>query len=145
MEKSLIAKASTNIHAPMEQVWEALVNPEAIQQYMFGTQVVSDWREGSPIVWKGEWQGKAYEDRGVILKIRPGRAIRYSHFSPLSGLPDFPENYHTVTIELSPVGNRTHVSLEQDKNTTEEERDHSQKMWETMLASLKKYLEATER
>jgi uncharacterized protein YndB with AHSA1/START domain len=55
MDKELIARASVTISVPSEKVWDALVNPEAIKQYMFGTNVVSDWREGSPISWRGEW------------------------------------------------------------------------------------------
>ncbi|MCL4510361.1 MAG: SRPBCC domain-containing protein [Bacteroidetes bacterium] len=141
MNKNLIARASMTINAPGAKVWDALVNPEAIKQYMFGTNVVSDWHEGSPIVWKGEWQGKAYEDKGVILQFKPGQTIQYSHFSPLSGLPDNPENYHTVTIELSGEGDQTRVSLAQDNNTTEQARDHSEKNWEMMLTALKKFLE----
>lgn len=141
MDKNLIAKASININAPNERVWNALVNPEAVKQYMFGTNVVSSWREGSAITWKGEWQGKPYEDKGMILQLKPGRTLQYSHFSPLSGQPDKPENYHTVTIELSGEGNQTHVSLSQDKNSTEEERDHSQKNWEMMLTAMKAFLE----
>jgi uncharacterized protein YndB with AHSA1/START domain len=138
---NLISKATITVNAPGQKVWDALVNPEAIKQYMFGTNVVSDWREGSPIIWKGEWQGKAYEDKGVILQLKPGRKLQYTHFSPLSGLPDKPENYHTVTIELSPDGNRTRVSLAQDKNASEEERAHSEQNWEMMLAALKEFVE----
>jgi uncharacterized protein YndB with AHSA1/START domain len=141
MDKNLIARASISINAPREDVWKALVNPEAIKQYMFGTTVVSDWHEGSPIVWKGEWQGSSYEDKGVILQLKPGRTIQYSHFSPLSGVPDRPENYHTVTIELSADGNQTHVALTQDKNATDEERADSEKNWGMMLAALKEFLE----
>jgi uncharacterized protein YndB with AHSA1/START domain len=141
MDQNLIAKASINIDAAREQVWKALVDPDAIHQYMFGTHVVSDWKEGSPIVWKGEWQGRPYEDKGTVLKIQPWILLQYSHFSPLSGLPDLPENYHTVTIRLSMVGDQTIVSLAQDKNANEEERSHSEKNWEMMLMSLKKYIE----
>ena len=47
-----IAKAAITIDAPIAKVWQALVDPDAIQQYMFGTNVTTDWREGSPIVWK---------------------------------------------------------------------------------------------
>lgn len=90
-----VAHATTTIHAPVARVWDALVNPALIKQYMFGTNVSSDWKEGSPIVWKGEWQGKSYEDKGVILRLQPERLLQYSHFSPLSGLPEMPENYHT--------------------------------------------------
>lgn len=67
MDKNLIAKASISIKASNHNVWNALVDPHVIKQYMFGTNVVSDWREGRPIIWKGEWQGKSYEDKGVIV------------------------------------------------------------------------------
>ena len=117
------------------------MNPETIKQYMFGTNVVSDWKEGSPIVWKGEWQGKTYEDKGVILRLVPRQIIQYSHFSPLSGLPDVPENYHTVGIELSEKGTQTFLSLSQDNNPTEKSREHSEKNWTMMLESLKTLLE----
>ena len=141
MKNENIAKAETKVNAPVDKVWDALVNPEAIKQYMFGTNVASDWKEGSPIVWKGEWKGKAYEDKGVILKLQPERMLQYSHFSPLSGQPDKPENYHTVTIELSSDEAKTLVSLSQDNNPTEEARKHSEENWKTMLANLKKFLE----
>lgn len=141
MDKNLVATVSISIAAPNNKVWDALVNPEAIRQYFFGTTVVSDWHLGSPIVWKGDWLGKPYEDKGVILQFDPGRTIQYSHFSPLSGLPDKRENYHTVTVKLSASEDLTLVSLSQDKNSSEEERVHSDKNWGMMLAALKKYLE----
>jgi hypothetical protein len=108
---------------------------------MFGTQVVSDWQEGSPIVWKGEWQGKSYEDRGVILQLKPGEIIQYSHYSPLSGIPDRPENYHIVTIVLSSQGDQTQVVLTQDHNSSEQDREESEKNWGMMLSSLASLLE----
>lgn len=108
---------------------------------MFGTNTVSDWKEGSPILWKGEWEGKKYEDKGVILKLEPGYLIQYSHFSPLTGQPDLPENYHIVTIELSGKGKQTQVSLSQDNNATKEVREHSEKNWNMMLGGLKTFLE----
>jgi uncharacterized protein YndB with AHSA1/START domain len=141
MDKNLIARASIRIKASNELVWKALVDPEAIRQYMFGTQMITDWHVGSPILWKGEWQGRTYEDKGVILQFEPGRRIQYSHFSPLSGVPDLPENYHTVTIELSAGGSQTLVTFAQDRNASEEERAHSEQNWGMMLAALKKYLE----
>jgi uncharacterized protein YndB with AHSA1/START domain len=141
-DKELVASASITINAPIARVWEALVNPDMIKQYMFGTDVVTDWKEGSPIVWQGEWQGKAYQDKGTILKIDQERVLQYSHFSPLSGQPDVPENYHTVTIELSGQGRQTNVSLSQDNNATEQDREHSEKNWQMMLEGLKKLLES---
>ena len=141
MEKNLIARASVTINAAIASVWDTLVNPEAIKHYMFGADVVTDWREGRPISWRGEWQGQVYEDKGVILQFKPPRIRQYSHFSPLSGLPDRPENYHTVTIELASAGDLTHVTLAQDNNPDEQARAHSEQNWDSMLAGLKKYIE----
>ncbi len=142
MTENLIAKSSITINVPVEKVWEALVTPSIIKQYMFGTEVVSDWNENSPIVWKGIWQGKPYEDKGVILKIVPEKIFQCTHFSPLSGVPDVQENYHTLTYDLSREGENTHVLLSQDNNSTEEDRKHSQEMWDSMLAGMKKLLES---
>ena len=141
MNKGVIANVSTAIDAPSADVWQALVTPTAIKEYMFGTTVTSDWVVGSPIVWKGEWQGRAYEDKGIILQVVPERVLEYSHFSPLAGVPDVPENYHIVTVELSPDGERTRVALSQDNNPTEQAREHSEKNWGMMLAALKQFLE----
>jgi uncharacterized protein YndB with AHSA1/START domain len=141
MDNNRIARATIRINATSERVWDALVDSNAIKQYMFGAQVHSDWQEGSAITWKGEWQGKPYEDKGVVLSVKPKRKIQYSHFSPTSGLPDKPENYHTVTIELASAGDYTDVLLAQDNNESDEAKESSQRNWETMLDSLKKYVE----
>lgn len=143
MKGTLIAKAQITISAPIAKVWDALVNPEMIKQYMFGTHVVSDWKVGNPIVWKGEWEGKPYEDKGVILTLKPEHVLQYSHFSPLSGQADVPEHYHTVTIELAPTetGTGTHLLLSQDNNSTEADREHSEEVWGMMLIGIKKFLE----
>ena len=138
---SYIAKAKIIINASADKVWNALVNPHMIKKYMFGTTVNSDWKEGSRISWKGEWEGKPYEDKGVILRLRPNEKLQYSHFSPISGLDDIPENYHIVTIELAEKDKQTTVILTQDNNANEKERVHSEKNWMTMLNNLKKLLE----
>ncbi|HEU5289107.1 MAG TPA: SRPBCC domain-containing protein [Cyclobacteriaceae bacterium] len=139
--QKFIARADITINTDIKKVWDALINPVTIKKYMFGTTVTSDWKAGSSITWKGEWQGKTYEDKGVIRQIEPGKALAYTHFSPLTGLPDIPENYHLVTIELSAKGNQTQVLLSQDNNPTEEAQKHSEKNWGMMLSGLKKILE----
>jgi uncharacterized protein YndB with AHSA1/START domain len=141
MEKKLVAKATATMAAPVERVWAALVDSALVGRYMFGTTVTSEWKEGRPITWKGEWKGQPFEDKGVILRVEPGRRLRYSHFSPLSGLADIPENYHTVDIALTDQGGRTLVSLSQDNNATEEAREHSEKNWQMVLEGLRKVVE----
>ena len=141
MTQELIAQASIDISAPRSEVWSALISPAAIRLYMFGTEVVSDWKKGSPITWQGEWEGKPYKDKGTIVEIQRGELLKYTHFSPRAGLPDRPENHHTVSIELDDDGGDTRVTLTQDNNSSEDARIHSEKNWGMMLGALKKYLE----
>jgi uncharacterized protein YndB with AHSA1/START domain len=142
--EDIIARVSTSINATKEKVWEALVTPTIIKEYMFGTDVVSDFQVGSPIRWKGEWEGKSYEDKGDIREVQPYRLLQFSHFSPATGEKDIPENYHIVTIDLSEeqgTSGVTNVTLTQDNNPTEKSREHSEKNWGVMLKELKKVLE----
>lgn len=136
-----IAKAETTIDTSPDKVWNALTDPEMIRKYMFGTDVNSEWKEGARITWKGEWKGKQYEDKGKILIMEPKKKLQYSHFSPLSGVADVPENYHIVTIDLKEEDGKTSVSLTQDNNADEKAKEHSEKNWKMMLASLKNLLE----
>jgi uncharacterized protein YndB with AHSA1/START domain len=141
MTVDLVAQVSTAIRAPLARVWQALVDPDLIKQYMFGTTVASTWKKGAPITWTGEWKGKPYQDKGTILEITPEQRLQYTHFSPLAGVPDAPENYHTVTIDLVPEGDDVRVTLTQDNNPSPEAREHSEKNWTGMLDGLKKLLE----
>lgn len=140
--KGLIAKGSIVIEAPVGKVWDALTDPAKVKRYMFGADMITDWRVGSAIVWKGVWEGKPYEDKGTVLKHEEDRLLQYSYYSPMMGRPDAPENYCTVTIELSGDGGRTTVTLVQDNNATEEARAHSEEGWKMMLQGLKREAEA---
>jgi uncharacterized protein YndB with AHSA1/START domain len=141
MNKTYIATASTTINAPAAKVWEAITNPVLIKKYFFGTDVVSDWKAGSPILYRGEWQGKPFEDKGQILQIEPEKLLVSTHWSPMSGVPDLPENYHKVTYELSEKDGKTDVTIRQDNNASEEEKAHSEANWKAVLDGMKKLLE----
>jgi len=140
-EHDFIATAQIKIDASLDIVWDALINPDVIKQYMFDAKVISDWRVGSKITWEGEWKGKTFKDKGKILEVKPKKRLAYSHYSPLTGEPDIPENYHTVSLELENVRNQTTVMLTQDNNSSEEAKKHSESNWLAMLSGMKKILE----
>jgi uncharacterized protein YndB with AHSA1/START domain len=141
MTKTAIAKATTTINAPASKVWDALTKPELIKQYLFGTEVTTDWQVGSPIRYKGEWEGKPYEDKGKVVQIEPRKLLVSTFWSSLAGLPDSPENYNTVRYELSPAGDATRLTVTQDNNPTEEAASHSEQNWQKVLDGIKKLLE----
>jgi len=136
-----VAVAETEINASRDDVWTALTDPNEIEKYMFGSHVQSDWREGGYIVWKGQYEGKPYEDHGKILEIERPRRLRLTHFSPMSGKQDLPENYHTILYELEEAGDGTKVTLSQDNNSSAEEAEHSRANWQQMLSGLKQVVE----
>jgi len=136
-----LATAEVDIEAAPARVWEVLIDPEQLKQLWFGAEVKTDWRQGSPITWSGEWEGKPYQDKGEILEVDPGRLLRLTHYSPLTGQPDVPENYHTLTYTLDGDGTATHLKLTQDNNASEEEAKHSQSMWEMLVAKVKETAE----
>jgi uncharacterized protein YndB with AHSA1/START domain len=143
MSENVIASASVTIDASPDRVWQALTDPAIIKRYMFGSDVTSDWTLGSSITYAGEYDGKKYEDHGEILEIEPTRLLRSTHFSPLSGQPDIPENYHTLTYTLERVGARTTLELTQDNNSSDDEAAHSASNWKLMLEALKSVVEST--
>lgn len=136
-----MANVAIEINSSRSEVWAALVTPSAIKQYMFGAEVESTWHEGSDITWKREFNGKKYEDKGVILQIEAEKMLKYTHFSALSGKPDEPDNYHLVTVYLADGADKTEVSLTQENNADEDTRLESEKNWGVMLDGLKKYVE----
>jgi uncharacterized protein YndB with AHSA1/START domain len=128
-----LAVATTEIEAPPEQVWQVLVDPDSVREYMFGSEVVTSWVPGSPILFRGVWEGKPYEDKGVIVEVTEPRLLQYTHYSPLSGAPDVPASYHTLIFALEPIPAGTRLTLTQDNNDTEEAAEHSAGMWRQLL------------
>jgi uncharacterized protein YndB with AHSA1/START domain len=144
----ITAEASTVVAAPRERVWQALTDPELIAQYYMGAEVITDWHVGHPIVFKGEFNGKRFEDKGEILTFIPTQQMSYSHWSPLSGTADDVANYHVVHIELADADQgSTRVTLRQSNlngEVTEADRASRtdyEKNWSGMLDGLKRVAE----
>ena len=129
------ARAERRIAAPIRAVWRALTSDSGHSAMMFGAEVVADWRQGSPIEWRGTWEGKPYADRGVILAFEPPTALVVSHYSPLSG-EDEATATHRVSWMLEEDGAETVVVLTQDGNRTEGAAEHAARNWTTALEAL---------
>jgi uncharacterized protein YndB with AHSA1/START domain len=142
MSRGFEAIKTVTIHATEREVWNALTNPEKVKQYLHGTEMSTDWKEGSPIVWKGEWKGRSYEDKGTVLEVEPQKLLKYTHWSPMGGSEDKPENYHTVTYELAGEDGKTTLTLIQDNNASQEEADKmASDNWGPVLNGLKETVE----
>ena len=142
MTRGFEAINKVTIDAPQADVWDALTNPAKVKEYLHGTEMSTDWKEGSPIYWRGEWKGKPYEDKGKVLEVKPQRLLKYTHWSPLGGSEDKPENYHTVIYELAGDDGKTTLTLRQDNNPSQEEAEKMAKNnWAPVLEGLKETAE----
>ena len=136
-----VATAAVNISASPDQVWSAITDPAKVKRYFFGSTVESDFRPGSSITWRGEYNGKPFEDKGEVIEAVPQERLRVTHFSPLAGQSDRPENYHELVFRLDRTGPSTHVTFTQDNNASAAEADEAADNWHAMLRGLKELVE----
>ncbi len=137
----VVATAEVLVAAPVERVWAALTDPAEVQKWMFGTTLETDWTPGSPISWSGEYQGRSYQDKGEVVEVNEPTTLVVTHFSPLTGQPDVPENYHRLVYHLSGDDTQTLLSLSQDNNADADEAAHSRENWMQALEALRNHVE----
>ena len=131
-----------DVDAGQDAVWAALTDPARIAGWMMGAEVRTDWRVGTPITWSGEMDGTSYEDKGEVLEVDEPNRLSMTHYSPLMGEADEPENYHTVVYELSGGDGPTTVRLTQDGNDSAEQAEQFSTSWQGMLEALKASVES---
>jgi uncharacterized protein YndB with AHSA1/START domain len=102
------------INASAARVWAALTQPELVKQWQFGSLLSTDWQKGSPIVFRNEWEGTVFEQKGTVLEVEPNKLARYTLFAPRPDLTDSPENYFTMTYLLEEKNGKTTLSIIQD-------------------------------
>jgi len=149
MSNPLIVKNTIVINAPVSKVWNTLTKPEETKKYMFGCETVSDWEQGSPLLWKGNFGGQEMVAvKGTIVNIEPQKFLEYTTIDPNSGIDDVPENYLTVTYELTPQNGETLLTVTQGDYSKVGDGDKryneavSAGGWQPILVEIKKVAEA---
>lgn len=144
MTKELLITKTITLNAAAEKVWDALTNPAKTKEYMYNCEALSDWKVGSPLIWKGAKDGVVYV-KGTIVAIEKGKRLQFTTFDPNSTMEDVPSNYITVTYGLSPEGNKTTLSIIQSTpvNATDAEKRHNESAagWEMVLKGVKEVAE----
>jgi uncharacterized protein YndB with AHSA1/START domain len=133
---------SITVDASVEDVWKALTTPELIKQWFFGVDTETDWKVGSPLVHRGEYQGKPYVDKGEIVRFDPPKLLVHTHWNDVSGKPDSPEHYQEVTWALSERDGATELTISERNLPSAEAKAVSEEGWKTVLNNLKDLLES---
>lgn len=149
MGQALIVRNDITINAPAAVVWDTLVNPAKTKQYMFNCETVSDWKQGSELLWKLEHEGKELVAvKGTIEEIIPNERLIYTTIDPNSNIDDTSENYLKVTYQLTPRDGQTLLVVTQGDYSTVAEGDRRYKEamdaggWASILTEIKKVAEA---
>ena len=150
MSNELFVRNSITIDAPAEKVWDILTNPEQTKKYMFGCETVSDWKPGSSLLWKGDYEGKEMVFvKGDIVDIDPGKYLAYTTIDPNSTIDDVSENYLTVTYTLSETNGQLLLTVTQgdytkvaDGERRYKEASNNGEGWNPLLVEIKKIAEA---
>lgn len=142
INKDLIASSEITVKASPEEVWSVLTKPEKIKEYLFGTEVHTDWKTGSSITFRGEYNGQEYEDKGNVLDVRENEMLKYNYWSGMSGLEDKPENYSVVTYKIEESGNgELKFTWHQQGFSSEEGKCHTEEGLKKMLLQIKEIAE----
>jgi len=141
MKQSINLKVTLTIAAPKSKVWKALIEPEQIKKYFFGTETRSTWNIGESITFSGEWEGKPYLDKGTVLQFEPEHRLKYNYWSSFSGTADVPENYANITYQVEEKNGQTILTVTQDGLASEEARAHSEQNWLMILNNMKELVE----
>ena len=141
----LVLTDSIDIEGPPSAVWRALTDPALTKEYMFGCEAVSDWKVGSPLLWKGAADGQIYV-KGNVVEIEPEKLLRHTVIDPNNKeIEDVPENYLTVAYSLTSQSSHTTLTVTSGDYATvargQARYDESVGGWTTVLAKIKEVAE----
>jgi uncharacterized protein YndB with AHSA1/START domain len=126
------------IRATPDRVWRAITESEFTRRYYYDNDVASDWKVGSPIVYRGD-DGKE-SITGEILEIDPPRRLVHTFYFP--GTDESPSR---VTWTIEPRGEASLLTLVHDEfdgeTVTYRSVEHG---WVPILSGLKTVLETGE-
>jgi len=146
----LVVENTVSINAPIDKVWNTLTDPEQTKKYMFGCETVSDWKPGSSLLWRANYEGKEMVFvKGNIIAIQPPILLTYTVIDPNADMPDMPDNYLNVTYQLAEQDGVTILTVSQDgfEKAAEGEKRYKDvynngEGWNPILVEIKKVAEA---
>lgn len=147
MSDQLIIKNEIEIDASRDKIWDLLVNPEKTQLYMYGCEVICDWKIGDEMLWRGTTDNIIYV-KGNLVEFDPQNHLAYTVIDPNGDFADIPSNYLTVSYDLSDAGEATLLRVSQgDYSKVEKGQERYQDSagaggWQSVLEKIKEIAES---
>lgn len=136
---------SITVDAKISKVWDFLTRPALIKLWMADEEinVISEWKEGSSIIFRGKLHGKDLENTGTILQLKREAVFSYTNWSSLSGPLSKPEDRSIITFTLSKAEDNTLLHFTQSNFIAETSYEHSNFYWTVTLDLFKKLVEGS--
>ena len=130
------------LNAPIEKVWNTLTLPELVKQWQYGSDLITNWKIGSEIRFRNEWEGQVFEQWGTVLEVIPNQKVKYSLFFPRPELEDKPENYFIMSYVLSEENNKVKLEIIQEDNRPGAVQEEPQGEENPIIQALKTLIES---
>ncbi|MCP2340145.1 ArsR/SmtB family transcription factor [Actinomadura rupiterrae] len=142
---------TTYIRTTPERLWQALTDPAFTRRY-WGVEFDTDWKPGSPMVWKGEGPGNSDPDQ-VVLEAEPGRRLSYTWhtFTPdwakAVGIDEqtlaviAAEPRSKVTFDIEPLDGKVKLTVTHTATQGSKVLTMVAEGWPSILSDLKTLLE----
>jgi uncharacterized protein YndB with AHSA1/START domain len=148
--RQIFVQKAIKISASAEEVWEVLTSREYSDQWAgeFSSggphfHVESDWRLGSPVLWKSE-DGRTMVE-GHVTALETNKLLRFTVFDVRSPRPPVTDK-DGITYELKEDRGKTVLHAIQGDFAVvpegEKHRDLSAKVWDRVLPKIKKLAES---
>jgi uncharacterized protein YndB with AHSA1/START domain len=108
------SESTVKILAPPKKVWRALTIPDLVKQWQYSSDLMTTWEVGASIVFRNEWNGQVFEQKGTVLEFSPESRLKYSLFVPRPDLRDIPEHHFFMTYELAESEGTTSLLVRQE-------------------------------
>ncbi|UCH09115.1 MAG: SRPBCC domain-containing protein [Fidelibacterota bacterium] len=121
-----------------QRLWEALTQPEETRQYFFGTEVISEFKNGSLIEYYStkEGGGKQLAASGQILDIVPLKRLEMTF-----AFPYYNDQPSRVAFEIEDLGEVVKLTLIHDFEEESQTYQDALEGWPVILSGLKTVLE----
>lgn len=132
----------TYIATTPEKLWDALTRTEYTEKYFFGTQIQSDWQEGSSVTYSRNGQ---VTDHGVILVCAPFQQLSFTW--NYVGDTVSREEPTRVTFELKSMDSIVKLTLKHENLLPDDINDRDDTFegfnngWPAIMSNLKSLLE----
>lgn len=138
----LTINKSISIAASPESIFDALTNSDTIVKYYPLHSVVSDWKVGSEVHYKGDANGTPFTDFGTIDVLDRASQYKYSYWSDNHGTARAPENLVSICYQITSHDDHCTVKLTQENiPNTELYEAMNNSIWDFLLQRFKTFIE----